>query len=98
VPAAGDILIGDGGERKHDSSIRCGRLAERHSGEALDGMPQAGSGTTSSTLVHLGKADLKYIVKTTSDGIDPAAVTYSEAINEPVCDLYDVILIVERKS
>ena len=37
--------------------------------------------------VHLGNADLRYIVKMTSDGIDPATVTYSEVIYKPVCDL-----------
>jgi hypothetical protein len=36
---------------------------------------------------HLGKADLRYVVKMTSDGIDPAAVTYSDAIYKSVCDL-----------
>lgn len=48
--------------------------------------------------VHLGKADLRYIVKMASDRIDPATVTFSEIIYEPVCDLYDVGLVIEHNE
>ena len=46
--------------------------------------------------VAVGKADLRYMVKMTSDRIDPATVTYSEAIYKPVCDLENVVLVIEQ--
>src|SRR5271167_3771625 len=51
-----------------------------------------------SVHVHLGKADLRYIVKMASDRIDPATVTFSKIIYKPVCNLYNVGLIIKHNE